>query len=40
MFVNERKYEKEANKIFYSALAVLSAFLFIAVYFVGMQNIP
>ena len=40
MFVNDRKYEKEANRIFYNTLAVLSEFLFIVVYFVGMQNIP
>ena len=36
MFVNDRKYEKEANRIFYSTLAVLSTFMFIAAYFVGM----
>ena len=36
MFVNDRKYEKEANNIFHGALVILTTFLFIAVYFVGM----
>lgn len=36
MFVNDRKHEKEANRIFYSALAALSAMVFFAVYFVGI----
>ena len=36
MFLNDQKSEKEANRIFYGALATLCAFVLFAVYFVGM----
>ena len=36
MFVNDRKDVKEANRIFYGALAMLTTFVLFAVYFVGM----